>query len=333
MACPKVSIIVPVYNCQSYIEECVRSVLTQSVADFELILVNDGSTDESGLLCDALAKEDSRIRVFHKENGGAASARNLGLDNASGDYISFIDADDTVRVDFLERLLDAVYGGAEMAMCDYIKYTRDSSFPYSCPIRGGAYSRSDIKNELFGCLVMFDNLEFPPTISNCVCLFKRELLKRAELRYPIVRLCEDSYFGSVALYNADGFVYLKGETLYNYRFNPSSVTNSLNPKRWESFLTLNECYESYFADKEPIFGRQIKYNMLYFALNQLSYIRKSSLSSKEKRAAVREIMHCERLVKALKGTKLPDVSWKLKSAVLLVKYRMACLYMLIFGRK
>ena len=230
----KISIIVPVYNCEKYIEECVSSILAQSFSDFELILVNDGSKDGSGALCDVLALSDARIRVFHKENGGAASARNLGLDNAKGEFIAFMDADDTACPDFLERLFGAAEkNNADLVMCDYIKYTRDSSFVFSSPIRSGVYSKEDIKIELFGCIVMFDDLEFPPTISNCVCLFKRTLI--GELRYPEVRLCEDSYFGSVALYNADSFVYLKGEALYNYRFNPTSVTNSLNVKRWESF--------------------------------------------------------------------------------------------------
>ncbi len=329
----KISVIIPAYNCKEYLEECINSLLAQSFTDYELLLIDDGSTDGTAELCEQIALKGSHIRVFHKENGGAASARNLGLDNARGEYVSFIDSDDTVYPEFLEKLLKALDTGAELAMCDYIKHTKTSSFIFSNPIRAGYYSKEDIKNELFGCLIMFDNLEFPPTISNWVCLFKRELIKRTALRYPEVRLCEDSYFGSVALYNANGFVYLKGEALYNYRFNPTSVTNSLNPKRWDSFITLNECYERYFTGKEQIFERQIKYNMLYFALNQLSYIRKADIPKNEKLLEVREIMSCARLKKALRGAKLPVVSWKLKLSVLLIKYRMARLYLLIFGRK
>lgn len=334
MDTPKISVIVPVYNAASFIEECVLSLLSQSEKDFELLLIDDGSTDKSHKLCESMAKADTRLRVFHKENGGAASARNIGLDNARGEYIAFVDADDTVCIDFLEKLYNtAEENRADIVMCDYIKYTKESSFPYSCPIRAGVYDKDAIKNELYACLCMFDNLEFPPTISNCVCLFKRALIEKIPLRYPEVRLCEDSYFGSVALYNADTYVYLKGEVLYNYRYTPGSVSHGVNPKRWDSFLKLNELYEAYFLGKESIFGRQIKYNMIYFAMNQLGYIRSSDISFAEKKKQVKEIMRNDRVRRAFKGTKMPLVSAKLKLALSLVKYRQAFLYMLLLGRK
>ena len=98
---PKISVIVPVYKAEKYLHRCVDSILTQSFSDFELILVNDGSPDNSGAICDEYAKKDNRVRVFHKENGGVASARNLGLDNALGEWITFIDADDYIEKGFL----------------------------------------------------------------------------------------------------------------------------------------------------------------------------------------------------------------------------------------
>ena len=99
------SIIVPVFNCAVLLSDCINSVLNQSIPDFELLLVDDGSTDGSGSLCDQFAQEDPRIRVFHKANGGAASARNVGLDNAAGNHLLFIDGDDTIEEDMLEQLL------------------------------------------------------------------------------------------------------------------------------------------------------------------------------------------------------------------------------------
>ena len=91
---PKISIIIPVYNAEKYLRNCLDSVLNQSFADWEMLLVDDGSTDASPSICDEYAAKDGRIRVFHKENGGVSSARNLGLDNAKGEYITFIDSDD-----------------------------------------------------------------------------------------------------------------------------------------------------------------------------------------------------------------------------------------------
>jgi glycosyltransferase len=101
-----VSIIVPVYNAEQYIETCIRSILRQSCADFELILVDDGSRDASGALCDREARTDSRIKVVHVENGGVSAARNRGLEMASGEWIAFVDSDDWIETDYLQQLLD-----------------------------------------------------------------------------------------------------------------------------------------------------------------------------------------------------------------------------------
>lgn len=101
----KISVIVPVYNAEKYIRQCVDSILAQKYSDFELLLIDDGSTDDSGLICDAYADLDSRVRVFHKVNGGVSSARNIGLDNARGEWIAFVDSDDSVSELYLYNML------------------------------------------------------------------------------------------------------------------------------------------------------------------------------------------------------------------------------------
>lgn len=115
-----VSVIVPVYKAEKWLHRCVDSILAQTMDDFELLLIDDGSPDRSGEICDEYAAKDSRVRVFHKENGGVSSARNLGLDNAQGEWISFVDADDWVEVDYLaglaERLdADFILGGVKIS--------------------------------------------------------------------------------------------------------------------------------------------------------------------------------------------------------------------------
>ena len=117
---PLVSVIVPVYKAEKWLHRCVDSILAQTMEDFELLLIDDGSPDRSGEICDEYAVKDARVRVFHKENGGVSSARNLGLDNAQGEWISFIDADDWVEVDYLAGLtekLDAdfILGGVKIS--------------------------------------------------------------------------------------------------------------------------------------------------------------------------------------------------------------------------
>ena len=102
---PTISIIVPVYNTEKYLSLCIESILSQSFGDFELLLVDDGSIDNSGKICDEYAERDSRIRVFHKENGGVGSARNLGLEEAKGEYVVLVDADDIIAEKYLEHLM------------------------------------------------------------------------------------------------------------------------------------------------------------------------------------------------------------------------------------
>lgn len=105
---PLVSIIVPVYNAEKYLNRCIDSILSQTMTDFELLLIDDGSKDNSGRICDEYAEKDARVRVFHKSNGGVSSARNLGLDNAKGKWITFVDADDRCSCNYLEHLLSKV---------------------------------------------------------------------------------------------------------------------------------------------------------------------------------------------------------------------------------
>ena len=104
----KISIITPVYNVEKYIHRCIDSILAQTFTDFELLLIDDGSKDNSGKICDEYAKSDKRIRVFHKENGGVSSARNLGVDEAKGEYISFIDPDDWIELNMYEEIFNFV---------------------------------------------------------------------------------------------------------------------------------------------------------------------------------------------------------------------------------
>ena len=118
-----VSIIVPVYNAERYLHRCIDSVLAQTDTNFELLLINDGSKDKSGFICDGYAAKDSRVRVFHKENGGASAARNYGLDKAVGKYICFIDADDWVDKDYIESLLPA--DDEDMVICSFMYDTNE----------------------------------------------------------------------------------------------------------------------------------------------------------------------------------------------------------------
>ena len=136
---PKVSVIVPVYKVEKYLPECIESILAQTFPDFELLLVDDGSPDNSGAICDDYAARDPRIRVFHKENGGVSSARNLGLDNARGEWIAFVDSDDTVGEKYLEMLLDLLRkSNADISLCSWSMMSESGAVSprKKCRLRG-----------------------------------------------------------------------------------------------------------------------------------------------------------------------------------------------------
>lgn len=122
----KVSIIVPVYNVELYLEDCVKSLTGQTYSDIEILLVDDGSTDGCGAIADRLSENDDRIRVFHKENGGLSSARNLGLEHATGDYLAFIDSDDYAAPNYVEKLIRRMTDeNADMVLCNFYISLRD----------------------------------------------------------------------------------------------------------------------------------------------------------------------------------------------------------------
>lgn len=172
----KISIIVPVYNTQKYITECVESILNQTYSRFELILVDDGSTDNSGNLCDALAKTDDRVKVVHKNNGGVSSARNAGLEIATGDYIGWVDSDDYVEPDMFEFLLtNALNYNADISECNYASVYKNKTQKATFGNEKLTYGDGDfmveryVESDIFYGIVtklfkrkVFDNVTFPP---------------------------------------------------------------------------------------------------------------------------------------------------------------------------
>ena len=178
----RISIIVPVYKAEKYLPRCVESLLSQTYRELEIILVDDGSPDNCPEICDGYAEKDSRVKVIHKENGGVSSARNAGLEAASGDYITFVDSDDYVDGQMYEKMLSvAEEYSCDVVMCDCVKEFSDRREVYSHDIRSGFYNKEQLKNEYYPHLLIMENVEYPPTISNCLLLFKRQQRGRQKL--------------------------------------------------------------------------------------------------------------------------------------------------------
>lgn len=247
---PLISIIVPVYNVKNYIEKCLDSICGQTYRNLEVIVVDDGSTDGSGALCDAYARKDNRIRVVHRENGGLSAARNEGLDMATGEYIGFVDSDDWIDPDMYQFLYDLlVTHDADVSVCSHyvesprkikIKYASDQVLDLSMPdaIR----------------LLVEDNI-----IRNYAWdkLYKRSLFDDG-LRFPQNRWFEDLAIMYRVFYRTRKVV-MKGHPKYHYMIRTDSITGSkYNPeKEYHMFRAVYEqnifIQEKGIWEKTPIF--------------------------------------------------------------------------------
>lgn len=207
-ATPKISVIVPIYNVEQYLSRCVDSILAQTFRNFELILVDDGSPDNCGAICDEYAKKYDFITVIHKENGGLSDARNHGIDIAKGEYLSFIDSDDWVTPDFLEKLYDAiVQTGCRMSVCNVVWHDGNQE------LKGCSY-RPAAELKVVSGADMYETL-YRPSASNK--MYERSIFQT--MRYPKGKLYEDAYIyhdilsqiDSLAYTGTDGYFYFQRE--------------------------------------------------------------------------------------------------------------------------
>lgn len=237
---PKISVIVPVYNVEKYLRQCIDSVLLQSYVDFELLLINDGSKDSSGKICDEYAARDSRVRVLHKENGGVSSARNLGLDNAQGEWIMFLDADDFwADNNILKKLID-------VAERDNLDIVRGEYF--SLIENTGATEYRDFFNKVGLVGEVLNTSEFILNAVNgefflYLCLVGKE--KIGNLRFQVGQVfLEDMRFLVQLLSKELNCGYIS-DAFYAYRKLSTSASNNVSIKKLaDSFEMCNFFWEA-----------------------------------------------------------------------------------------
>ncbi len=224
---PLISVIVPVYNAELYLKKCVDSIRNQTYKNLEIILVNDGSPDHCGEMCDEMAKEDARIRVFHKENGGQSSARNLGLDNMTGAYVGFVDSDDWIEPNMYQTLYELIcQHNAQISACGcYLDYSdgQFSFFNTNYPQENQTviYSMMQALEE------SFHNKRI--TYSPCDKLYHASIF--ADLRFTEGRIYEDMEIIPKCIERTQCVAYFP-TPLYHYYFTDSStIRGTFNPKR------------------------------------------------------------------------------------------------------
>lgn len=208
-----VSIVVPIYKVEKYLSRCVQSLLNQTLKDIEIILVDDGSPDKCPEMCEDYLKVDKRIKVVHKENGGLSSARNAGINVATGKYIGFVDSDDSILPTMYEELYNVINKyNCDFAMSDYERIMRDGRENLkSLNIAKGYYDKNRIIKEIYPELIMGRNLDYGPLLSVWHCLYNSNFLRQYNLRFDEeVKWSEDNIFSAFVGYYANSFYYLKG---------------------------------------------------------------------------------------------------------------------------
>lgn len=242
---PEISVIVPVYNVEPYLHRCVDSILAQTFTDFELILVDDGSPDNCGAICDEYAAKDSRVRVIHQKNGGLSAARNTAIDwsfaNSDSQWLSFIDSDDWVHPQYLEYLYRGVTENkTSMSACDYLnvnEYKEPNKVEYSVSV------------------LRWDKLYVAKAgigVITCNKLYAKRLFDN--VRYPVRKLHEDEFVSYKLEYKAGDVAFVRAK-LYYYWLNPNSITRkAFTLQRMNAIEAINE---------QRAFAREIGNEMFY----------------------------------------------------------------------
>ncbi len=214
-----ISIIVPVYNVEAYLQQCLKSIVAQTFTNLEIILVDDGSTDSSGVICDAWQQQDKRIRVIHQDNGGLSHARNVGMKAATGDYIAFVDSDDVLHERMYEFMMDALQKtNADVAICHedaFYEEVYQSRHYDTCHIERVEDTEALMKHFMLAWTGVI-NFAWNK-------LYKKEIVQR--ISFPVGRKMEDMYFSADALSKVSKAVWLE-ERLYGYRQRSGSIMNS-----------------------------------------------------------------------------------------------------------
>lgn len=210
---PEISVIVPVYKVEKYLNECIDSILAQTFTDFEVILVDDGSPDNCPAMCDAAAERDERVRVIHKANGGVSTARNAGLAAARGNWLGFVDSDDMIDKTYLEKLYCAgKQSGAEIVACNLLFMQEDGS-----PCR---YQEQPLCTEILSQDEAIHRMRLTPLIQATTRLHRRDILEG--IHFPVGKHYEDA-FTTPEIFERVSTVACVEEKLYYYRQQPTSI--------------------------------------------------------------------------------------------------------------
>lgn len=303
---PEISIIIAVYNTEKYLKQCVDSILNQTFKNFELILVDDGSTDKSPEICDEYSTKDKRVKVVHQKNSGQTVARQNGFKKSSGKYCLVFDSDDWLEMDALSEMHQAMVDNkADMVMFDgYFNYD-ERSIIVRQPIESGLYDKKRLKESLYPKMLYSGRFYyFSVYAAMWNKLFKRELLEKYLMNVrPDIRIGEDGLTSFSSLLASDAVFVMDNALLYHYRDNNISITRSYYKEQIDNALGLYKAYQEINAKfiKKFDLSEQIDYYLLYnlksIIIEEFFYKHKKSLL--KRLTYIRKILNNSLVVKVL----------------------------------
>lgn len=336
---PEISVIVPVYRAQEFLRKCTTSILSQTFADLELLLIDDGSPDGSGVLCDQIAQEDPRVRVFHQENGGVSSARNLGMAQAQGTYLAFADADDWLPKDALEALYQALtQSGADTAGGSHWRVEvsgQQEQEPGALPqgVYGPAEIRRGIVDRLLG-----ERLGKPGQVLNGFVwrfLFSRKIIQKGGITFQGAYL-EDELFLLEYFCHAQKLAMLN-QPVYCYLQNPTSVTRRYLPDYMQTFYSFMKAKEALaqrmgLGENLPLWRENSCWSGLLIAIGN-EFAASNAASLAEKRRRVRGICQLPPMARAIQAIHPQGLGRNKQMVADLVCRRQYLLLSLLYGWK
>lgn len=263
----KVSVIVPAYNCEKYIEQCLNSILASKMEGLEILVVNDGSRDGTAEILDRYASQ-GKIIAIHQQNGGPSCARNAGLAAASGEYVGFVDSDDWVEADMFPKLYQAAEEhNADIVFCNIYRNGSQKMRKY---LDSGVYDRERIESEIFPrliCSLKERSGEVTLRGSACIKLFRRALLEAHSIQFhEDLVYNEDGVFCIEATVHANCYVYLGDDYLYHNRVTPGSLTKRYVPNLWNRQSIITDYLTAAVSNIEYDFSYQIAQKLFEVAI-------------------------------------------------------------------
>lgn len=336
----KISVIIPVYNVEKYIEKSISSVINQTLKDIEIIVVNDGTKDKSVDIVKNITKGDSRVKVIEKENGGLSSARNKGLEYATGEYIYFLDSDDYIELNMFEQ----VYNTAKKYDCDFVRfgYCRENNVKNTKdnivePLLPGEYDREriieKILNPMIGVLPNETRDSFI-NMSACFNLYKSEIIKKYNINFLSEReFVSEDYIFNIEFFKHANKGFVMKEVFYHYVKNEKSLTSSYKANRFENTIKLHRYLSEMLKNNDFCQDYQLRLDRAFINRTRecVKYeLMRDDIVFFEKHKNVKNIVNNDIVVKTINGYPIKDMTFEYKMIFTLIKWRFSAILCLIY---